>query len=144
MARHLLIAVILLAGLAVPRPVRTQAHPPEQHRHPEAQKLKNPVPRTAESVARGRQLYQKSCRPCHGPTGKGDGPLAPEGSKPADLTDDAWAHGSSDGEIFLVIRDGAGPGSVMEPWGDRLSETDIWHVVNYLRSLNPKTAGTLK
>lgn len=145
MARHfrLLVALgmVLMPIVAGSRQGVAQKHAAEPHRHAQGEKLKNPVPRSDESIARGRQLYQKSCRPCHGPTGKGDGPLAPEGSTPADLTDDVWDHGSSDGEIFLVIRDGAGPGSVMEGWGDRMSETDIWHVVNYLRSLNPKTAG---
>ncbi len=140
--RHVIAALVIgLLGLGVARILAAQAHPAGPHRHPQAQKLKNPIAPTEKSIATGRQLFQKYCRPCHGAGGKGDGPLAPEGSKPADLTDDRWDHGSSDGEIFMVIRDGAGPGSAMEPMGDRLSETDIWHVVNYLRSLNPKTAG---
>jgi cbb3-type cytochrome c oxidase subunit III len=142
MARHrrLGVAVVLMAvGFGLAGLLRAQSHPPGQHRHPPAQKLKNPVAPTEKSIATGRQLFQKYCRPCHGASGKGDGPLAPEGSKPSDLTDDVWDHGSSDGEIFTVIRDGAAPGSGMEPWGERLSETDIWHLVNYVRSLNPKT-----
>ena len=35
--------------------------------------------------------------------------MAPKDTHPSNLTDAKWDHGSTDGEIFLVIRDGAGP-----------------------------------
>ena len=74
--------------------------------NPEARKVKNPVPATADSVAAGEKLFQKYCGFCHGPGAKGDGALAPKDSHPADLTDDKWDHGSSDGEIFAVVQNG--------------------------------------
>lgn len=98
-------------------------------------KMKNPVPASAESVAAGKALYQKNCRFCHGADAKGNGPMAPEGTHPPDLTDAKWDRGSTDGEIFLVIRDGAGPKFDMKGYKSKMSETDIWNVVNYLRSL---------
>jgi hypothetical protein len=61
--------------------------------------------------------------------------MAPEGTHPPDLTDAKWDRGSTDGEIFLVIRDGAGPKFDMKGYKSKMSETDIWNVVNYLRSL---------
>src|SRR5262249_17324546 len=76
---------------------------------PEARKGKNPVASTSESIAAGQQVYQKYCRFCHGNDAKGDGAMAPEGTHPSNLTDEKWDRGSTDGEIFAVIRDGAGP-----------------------------------
>jgi len=106
--------------------------------NPEAKKLKNPVPATPESIAAGQQVYQKYCRFCHGPEAKGDGPMAPEGTHPSNLTDDTWDRGSSDGEIFAVIRDGAGPKFDMKGFKSKLTEQEMWNVVNYIRSLGPK------
>jgi mono/diheme cytochrome c family protein len=105
----------------------------------EARKIKNPVPPTPESIAAGQTLYQKYCRFCHGPDAKGNGPMAPEGTHPSDLTDDKWDRGSTDGEIFAVIRDGAGPKFDMKGFAGKLTEQEIWNVINYIRSLGPKS-----
>jgi mono/diheme cytochrome c family protein len=104
----------------------------------EGRKMKNPVASTAASVGAGRAAYQKYCRFCHGAEGRGDGPSAPKGSKPSDLTDAEWVRGSSDGEIFVVLRDGAGPKFEMKGFKGRMTDEDMWHVVNYLRSLSKK------
>ena len=101
-------------------------------------KLKNPVPSTPESIAAGKALFTKNCRFCHGAEAKGNGPMAPEGTHPSDLTDAKWDRGSTDGEIFMVIRDGAGPKFDMKGYKSKMSETDIWNVVNFLRSIGPK------
>jgi len=100
--------------------------------------LKNPVPATAESIAAGQALYARNCRFCHGPAGKGDGSMAPRDSRPSDLTDEKWDRGATDGEIFLVLRDGAGPDMKMKGYKRRLSDPDMWNIVNYLRSLGRK------
>jgi len=101
----------------------------------EGRRLKNPVAMSSKSVAAGQTLYQKNCRSCHGADAKGNGPGAPKGSHPPDLTDAKWDRGSSDGEIFLVLRDGAGPDFTMKGYSGRMSEPEMWSIVNYLRSL---------
>jgi mono/diheme cytochrome c family protein len=101
--------------------------------------LKNPVAMSDASVKRGRQVFVKYCVSCHGNSGKGDGSNAPEGSMPADLTDAKWDHGATDGEIFITIRDGVGPKFDMDSWASKLETEEIWNVVNYIRSLGPKT-----
>jgi mono/diheme cytochrome c family protein len=105
--------------------------------NPEAAKIKNPVPATSESVAAGQQVFRRYCASCHGTSAQGGSgndiiPASP------DLTDSEWKHGSTDGEIFAVIKNGVPPDLNMEPWGDRIKETDIWNVVNFMRSLARK------
>ena len=53
-----------------------------------------------------------------------------------DLTDAKWDYGGSDGEIFAVIHDGVS--ADMDGYAARLSDTDIWNVVNYVRSVAAK------
>jgi mono/diheme cytochrome c family protein len=104
----------------------------------DGKKMKNPVASSPDSIKAGQQLFQKNCRFCHGADAKGNGPMAPEGTHPSNLTDDTWDRGSTDGEIFLVIQNGAGPKFDMKGYKSKMSETDIWNVVNYLRSLQGK------
>jgi len=99
--------------------------------------LKNPVASSPESVAAGKQAYTRTCAPCHGTSGEGGPgndliPAAP------DLTDAAWDHGSTDGEIFSSVKNGVAPDFNMTPFKDRLKDDDIWNVVNYLRSIAKK------
>src|SRR5262245_10577050 len=105
-------------------------------RNAEAQKLKNPLSSDADSIEAGKKLYQRFCASCHGPQAKGDGGLALSGGTPSDLTDETWDYGSSDGEIFVVIRDGVS--SDMLSYKEKLTEKQIWQVVTFLRSLGPK------
>ena len=104
---------------------------------PEAAKVKNPVSATPESLAAGQAIYQRYCAVCHGKNGQGGS--GSDISPPApNLTDAEWKHGSTDGEIFKVIKEGVPPDLSMEPWGERIKDPDIWNVVNYIRSLAKK------
>ena len=58
--------------------------------------------------------------------------------KPSNLADADWKHGATDGEIFTVIRDGV-KSTGMKPYARKLTTHQIWDVVNYVRSLGPKT-----
>ena len=107
------------------------------HHHPDAAKQKNPVAADATSIAAGKTVYEKNCANCHGNTGVGDGKMGAElNPKPSNLTDADWKHGDSDGEIFLVIKDGS-KGTGMKSFNSKLTEHQIWDVVNYVRSLGP-------
>jgi mono/diheme cytochrome c family protein len=109
---------------------------PRRGGNPEAAKIKNPVPATPESVSAGKRAYGQLCANCHGPTGKGDGSVAGT-DPPSDLTSGVWDFGSTDGEIFTVIHDGLS-GKDMGGYAERLKETDIWNVVNFIRTLAQK------
>lgn len=105
--------------------------------NPDAAKVKNPVDATPESLAAGKQIYTRYCAVCHGINGQGGS--GSDISPPApNLTDDEWKHGSTDGEIFDVIKNGVPPELNMEPFGDRIKDPDIWNVVNYVRSMAKK------
>ena len=109
---------------------------PRKGGNPEAAKVASPVMYSADSVAAGRRVYIRLCQNCHGSSGKGDGPgAAASASQPADLTDTTWEYGSSDGEIFAVIHDGTSMD--MGSYAQRISDADIWNVVNFIRSLGP-------
>ena len=108
--------------------------------NPKAAAVKNPVAATPASIAKGRQAYNKACRHCHGLRALGDGPLAPKNPSPSNLTDDTWDHGSSDGEIFFIISNGAGKDSQMKGVRSTMTATDMWNIVNYLRSIGPDSA----
>ena len=70
---------------------------------PDARKVKNLVAPTAASVTAGASTFKRYCAYCHGTAAKGDGPLTPTGmTMPANLTDEKWDRGSTDGEIFVV------------------------------------------
>ncbi|MBS1788030.1 MAG: c-type cytochrome [Acidobacteria bacterium] len=106
-------------------------------RNAEAQRLKNPETSNAESVEAGKTLYARYCASCHGPQAKGDGGMALSGGTPSDLTDDQWDYGSTDGEIFVAIRDGVS--ADMQAYKEKLNEKQIWQIVNFLRSIGPKS-----
>lgn len=102
----------------------------------EAKKMKAAVPSSPAAIEAGKQLYAKYCRFCHGDTGLGDGRLAPKGSKPSNLTDKEWTRGSSEGEIFWMIQNGAPPDYQMKGLKGKVSDTDTWNIVHFVRSLS--------
>ena len=100
--------------------------------NPTAAAIKNPVAATPASLATGKRSYTRLCVRCHGPEGQGDGTGATGPVPPGDLSDDKWDYGGSDGEIFAVIHDGVS--ADMEGYAERMSDVEIWNVVNYLRT----------
>ena len=94
---------------------------------------RNPIPPTQESVAAGMLLYQENCQLCHGVKGMGDGPAgAGLEPPPADLTVHVPLH--PDRALFEFIQEGI-PGTAMAPLGDKLSDDEIWHTINYIQTL---------
>lgn len=114
---------------AVPAPASAEWTIPEEERQ-----VPNPVERTAESIEIGHKLFRENCETCHGPAGLGDGPGARvlEARLP-NLQDAEWASTKTDGEWFYKIAVGKDP---MVGYEDFLEEEEIWHVVNYARSLS--------
>lgn len=104
----------------------------------DADKTKNPVPSTPESIAKGKELYLErtkgNCVFCHGETGAGnEANLARLRRKPADLTNKERMTAMTDGELFWKISKGIT--GIMPAGEKRMSEEERWHVVNYIRTL---------
>ena len=106
----------------------------------DADKTKNPVQATEESVAKGKELYREptkgNCVFCHGETGSGNEATIAEGKlrrKPADLTNKERMTSMTDGEVWWKVSKGIR--GIMPAGERRLSEEERWHVVNYIRTL---------
>ena len=104
----------------------------------DADKTKNPVATSPESIAKGKELYltreKGHCIFCHGEAGSGnEANLARLRRKPADLTNKERMTAMSDGELFWKISKGIQ--GIMPAGEKRMSEEERWHVVNYIRTL---------
>ena len=105
----------------------------------DADKTKNPVAATPESVEKGKALYMErmkgNCVFCHGETGAGnEANLAKLRRKPADLTNKERMTAMTDGELFWKITKGIQ--GIMPAGEKKMPEAEErWHVVNYVRTL---------
>jgi mono/diheme cytochrome c family protein len=94
----------------------------------------NPIPQSAESIAKGRAIFLQNCVVCHGPGGHGDGVAAAALPKrPKDLAALAPPPIFPDGVVAYRIANGKG---AMPAWKAVLSEQDIWDLLNFIRSLH--------
>jgi mono/diheme cytochrome c family protein len=95
--------------------------------------LMNPIPASAEVLARGQVVYERQCSVCHGVLGDGAGSVVGAGRFPAAVSvRDAATAGRADGYLYGVIRVGRG---LMPAYGERISHPDRWAVVHYMRQL---------
>jgi hypothetical protein len=100
---------------------------------PGAASLRNPEKVTESSLSKGKELYGIYCTPCHGASGKGDGPVAKKFvPTPADIS--ATGHGGHhpDGELFAVLTHGK---NGMPAFHGDLTPRERWLVVAWLRTL---------
>jgi mono/diheme cytochrome c family protein len=105
----------------------------------DADRTKNPTTATAESVAKGKELYldrmKGNCVFCHGETGAGNQENLPRlRRKPADLSNKERMAAMTDGELFWKVSRGIQ--GIMPAGEKHMSEEERWHVVNYIRTLS--------
>ena len=90
----------------------------------------------------GRDNFLGTCSPCHGESGRGDGPLSdtlglPEGIKPRNLTDSKLLSNRTDEDLFNVIKNGGasiGLSEVMPSQKETFTDEDIRNIVLFIRS----------
>ena len=94
---------------------------------------------TKDAEARARATFLKSCAPCHGPTGKGDGQQKQTDSqgfatRPRDLTLGVYKGNPDPQSVYCRIVAGL-PGSPM-PQSAYLHGEQAWDLVHFVRSLS--------
>jgi len=98
--------------------------------------LRAPVS-VGDPVAAGKVLFMAACVPCHGETGKGDGPASVQlNPKPRNLTDAAYMAPLNDRYLYELISRGGiavGKSAQMPEFG--LSPQDIQNLIAYVRTL---------
>jgi len=87
------------------------------------------MPADSIRVARGKELFAKTCIACHGPEGKGNTAMGAP-----DLTDKVWLHGSSEPQIMQTIAKGRT--DQMPAHKDLLSPSRIHLLTAYVYSLS--------
>ena len=90
----------------------------------------NPLAATPENLAAGKKFFEIHCAVCHGPSGRGDGPVAGGAMAPADLTSPV-IQARSDGYLYSVIRNGV---RSMPSYRESLNSDERWQVVLFVRT----------
>ncbi|MEK7706791.1 MAG: cytochrome c [Verrucomicrobiota bacterium] len=101
----------------------------------------NPLPVTAELLARGRERFTIFCLPCHGAQADGNGIAKKIGamSVVANLHDKRIVE-LPDGELFNTISHGK---NLMGAYGPQIPVEDRWAIVAYVRALQLSRLGSV-
>ena len=95
----------------------------------------NPLPAMAGAeLEEAGRLFNINCAVCHGAKGGSDGPIAPKVGGVKSII--AASPGYTDGRIFYVITYGQ---NNMGSYASQLSSEQRWRIVQYIRTLEPKT-----
>ncbi len=103
--------------------------------------VKNPLPHfDAKDSAEASRLFNINCAICHGAEGKANGPLATSGKigGVANLTAGIYLT-MADGTMFHSINYGK---NNMGSYASQLSRKQRWQLVQYIRTLQPKSIAT--
>ncbi len=80
----------------------------------------------AQGVTKGKTIFEKKCKTCHGASGEGlSGP---------NLTDEYWLHGGDIKSVFKTVKYGV-PAKGMISWKDQLSPQEMQAVASFILSL---------
>ena len=98
--------------------------------------LVNPVPKSPESLARGREMYELHCLVCHGEQGRGNGPVGQKFvPQPMELNLD-YVQLQPDGQLFYTISHGS---IAMPFYRQAVPAEDRWHLVNFIKEVFGET-----
>lgn len=123
---------VLLATAAIMISLTAMGDPEPWEVPAKFKNMENPEKATDQSVKMGRMLYTKNCASCHGRTGLGDGPKARGlDTHPGDFSGEAF-QSQTDGEHFYKTKFGRGE---MPKYEGKIADEDIWHMVNFMRTL---------
>lgn len=93
--------------------------------------LKNPLPRTKATLARGKVMFNTYCIVCHGAEGLGNGSVVPKYPMPPSLQSEK-IRGYPDGKIYHVITRGQ---NLMWSYANQVAPSDRWAIIHYIRAM---------
>ncbi len=94
--------------------------------------LVNPQDYNLTNVKKGKELFIKNCKSCHGDPGKNNVlPLVPP---PVDITSERMQK-NTEGELYYKITNGRG---AMPQFKATISDDDRWRIVNYISNFSPQ------
>jgi mono/diheme cytochrome c family protein len=93
-----------------------------------------PASGTEGDASKGKPVYEKNCLICHGPQGRGDGPMGKSLNPPAPNFASPESQRKSDAELLKAIREGH-PDTAMTAWKGTLSEQQFIDVLSYVRKM---------
>jgi mono/diheme cytochrome c family protein len=132
--RPLAVTAAAAAFIALGTPAMAQ-NPGPWNAPASASAKKNPFAGNAGAAAEGKKIFMMTCAPCHGTSGRGDGPAAVAlNPKPANYTTKAIS-AESDGALFWKLSEGRG---AMVPFKSTYSEKQRWELITYIRTLQGK------
>src|SRR5438270_4478600 len=102
----------------------------------------NPTTASAQSLQQGRESYTGSCSQCHGTAGHTQGAFGQTSFPPATDLSGLSASNLSDSQLFYIIKNGLGF-TPMPAFDKQYSDTQIWNMVNFIRSLQTQSAPQL-
>jgi len=92
------------------------------------------VSAAAGDATKGKSIYQSKCVTCHGPEGKGDGPVGIKLKPPAGNFSSAESKKKSANDLQEIIENGK-PKTSMKAWKKQLNETEMQDVLAYVLTL---------
>ena len=107
----------------------------------DAKAMKNKFEGDADSIAKGKALYEGkgTCFNCHGKAGDGQGEAGKIlNPSPRDFTNCKFHKKRKDGELFWVIKNGSAGTGMVSLIPAAITEDEAWHVINYERSFCKK------
>ncbi|HET6466566.1 MAG TPA: cytochrome c [Nitrospiria bacterium] len=90
---------------------------------------------TVGDASKGKPVYEKNCLICHGPQGRGDGPMGKSLNPPAPNFASPESQHKSDAELLKAVREGH-PDTAMTAWKGTLSEQQFLDVLSYVRKIS--------
>ncbi len=142
--KYFLLLLVVITPAAAFSASSEHHHHQHQHHHSfgnlsadkiaEIRALENPLPKSADVIAKGEEIYKGKggCANCHGQTGGGDGPLAAGLNPPPRNFQDGqfWAQ-HKEGEVFWTIKHGV-QGTAMPAFKGVLTDKEIWSLMRFL------------
>lgn len=104
------------------------------------EELKNPhSDKDLTASTRGEFVFRTWCFPCHGPIGKGDGPVTLRGFPAPPSFSSANTMSLKDGRMFHILSFGQ---KNMPSYASQISEDDRWRAIHHVRSLQKSAQAT--